>query len=60
MVAREFELTVRESAIVRWFGSLGNAALSDFRQGAEREADRFVGELWSALRADVLALVPAS
>ena len=58
LAIRDYELAVQESAIVRWLGGLGNSALSDFRQGAEREADTFEGELWSAVRADALALIP--
>lgn len=59
VAVRDYQLAVRESAIVRWFGKLGNSALSDFRAGAEREADAFVGELWRSVRADALALIPA-
>ena len=58
ITTREYGITVHESAIVRWFGRLGNAALSDFRKGAEREADIFIGQLWSAVRADLLELLP--
>jgi hypothetical protein len=60
VAVREYRIAVRESAIVRFFGRLGNAALSDFRRGAEREADRFIGELWGALRTDLAALLTAS
>ncbi|MDQ3698821.1 MAG: hypothetical protein M3373_12495, partial [Gemmatimonadota bacterium] len=59
LAVRDYRIAVRESAIVRWLGRLGNTALSDFRQGAEREADTFAGQLWSALRSDILALDPA-
>jgi hypothetical protein len=59
LAVRDYRIAVRESAIVRWFGKLGNTALSDFREGAEREADAFEGEFWRALRADVSALLSA-
>jgi hypothetical protein len=58
LAVRDYEVAVQESAIVRWLGGLGNSALSDFRQGAEREADAFEGEFWGAVRADVRALDP--
>ena len=57
VVFREYDLTVRESGIMRWLGSLGDAAVEDFRTGAEVEFDRFSGETFSALRADVQQLV---
>jgi hypothetical protein len=37
---RDIDVTVRESAILRFFGRLGGTALSDFRAGAEKEAER--------------------
>jgi len=57
-LTRSYNLTVQESSILRFLGKLGNSAISDFRSGAEREADQFTGELWGAIRADVEALVP--
>ncbi|MDQ3519237.1 MAG: hypothetical protein M3466_12635 [Gemmatimonadota bacterium] len=57
-LTRAYNLTVQESSILRFLGRLGNSAISDFRSGAEREADQFTGELWGALRADVDALIP--
>jgi len=56
VIFREYDLTVRESRIMRWLGSLGDAAVEDFRTGAEAEFDRFAGETLSALRADVAQL----
>lgn len=50
---REYDLTVRESRIMRWLGGLSDAAVEDFRTGAEVEFDRFSGETLSALRADM-------
>lgn len=49
---RSYRLVVQESAVLRFLGKLGNSALSDFRAGAEREADLFAAELWRAMRAD--------
>lgn len=56
VIFREYDLTVRESRIMRWLGGLGDAAVEDFRTGAEAEFDRFAGETLSALRADVAQL----
>lgn len=56
VIFREYDLTVRESRIMRWLGGLGDAAIEDFRAGAEVEFDRFAGETLSALRADVAQL----
>jgi hypothetical protein len=58
LLVRDYEVTVQESAIVRWFGGLGNTAFSDFRGNVERESDRFNGEVLQALRQDALALLP--
>lgn len=53
----EYRLPVRESWIVRWMGGLTNAAVDEFRHGAEEEADRFTGECLLALRDDLRQLV---
>jgi hypothetical protein len=53
---REYRIAVSESRIMRWFGGLGNSAVSEFRQGAEEEADRYIGSVLAALGADVAAL----
>lgn len=57
---REYDLTVRESRIMRWLGGLSDAAVEDFRTGAEVEFDQFSGETLSALRADVGQLAQSS
>jgi hypothetical protein len=57
LLTRDYRIAVKESRIVRWLGGLGGDALSEFRRGAEAEANRFVGEALSALRQDVLALM---
>lgn len=59
VVARRFDMAVQESAIVRWFGSLGSKAMSDFAGRAEVEQDRFTADLLRALAADVTAAIPA-
>lgn len=53
IVWRDIDVTVRESAILRFFGRLGGTALGDFRAGAEAEAERLWGESLRGLAADV-------
>jgi hypothetical protein len=52
-VWRDADVTVRESAILRFFGRLGGTALSEFRAGAEKEAERLWGETLRGLARDV-------
>ena len=52
-VWRDIDVTVRESAILRFLGRLGGTALGDFREGAEREAERLWGETLRAMADDV-------
>ncbi len=59
VLARRFDVAVQESAIVRWFGSLGSKAMSDFAGRAEVEQDRFTAELLRAIEADVAAALTA-
>jgi len=56
-LVREFDTRVRESWIVKWIGGVGNAAMSDFRKGAESESDRYSRECLYALRDDVVTLL---
>jgi hypothetical protein len=53
IVWRDIDVTVRESAILRFFGRLGGTALSDFRAGAEKEAERLWGETLRGMAKDV-------
>jgi hypothetical protein len=53
LALRDYRVAIEESAIMRWLGGLGNSALSDFHDGAEQEADRFVGQVFAALKQDV-------
>lgn len=59
VIARRFDMAVQESAIVRWLGSLGSKAMSDFAGRAEVEQDRFTADLLRAMAADVAAAIPA-
>jgi hypothetical protein len=53
IVWRDIDVTVRESAILRFFGRLGGTALGDFRAGAEKEAERLWGETLRGMAEDV-------
>ena len=57
---REFRFRVRESWIIRWLGGRSNEAMSDFRKGAELEADRYSQECLYALRDDVMTVFSES
>jgi len=50
-------LRVQESWIIRWLGGVSDKAVSDFRRGAEAEADRFSRECLYALRDDVVTVL---
>ena len=52
-LVRVYRITVQESAILRWLGGLGSSTFNDFREGAEPEYDRFVGEFYNAARQDI-------
>ncbi len=52
LLVRNTHTEVKESAILRWMGSLGATAMSDFQGRAETEENRFLNEAFTALRAD--------
>ena len=56
MSVRQVRTAVRESAIMRWLGGLGATAFGDFTGRSEAEENRFLSELFGALRQDVAAL----
>jgi len=53
---RVVDVAVKESAIMRWLGNLGFTAMSDFAGNVEEEENRFLTELFRAMRADMDAL----
>jgi hypothetical protein len=59
LLSRRVVFAVRESAIMRWLGSLGAGALDDLAGTSEREAQRYVSEVWAAVRADARARADA-
>jgi hypothetical protein len=56
LLFRHTDLAVEESAIVRWLGALGFTALSEHEGPADEEENRFVAELFRAVRDDLAAL----
>jgi hypothetical protein len=58
-LVRQFRVAVKESAIVRWLGGLGNDAMSDFAGKVEADENRWLAELFEALRLDATALLAA-
>jgi hypothetical protein len=56
LLARTFDVTVRESAIMRFLGNLGFTAMSDYAGKVEEEENRFIAEAMQALKADMAAL----
>jgi hypothetical protein len=57
---RVVDVAVKESAIMRWLGNLGFTAMSDFAGRVEEEENRFLTELFRAMRADMEALTRTS
>jgi hypothetical protein len=49
---------VRETWLLRWLGGMAGDAASEFRRGAEKEADQFTRDWLLALRDDLAALPP--
>ncbi|MGZ8490770.1 MAG: hypothetical protein ACXWZS_01050 [Gemmatirosa sp.] len=60
LLARRFDVAVKESAIVRWLGGLGFRAMDDFAGRVEIEENRFLAELLLGLRADLGAALTAT
>src|SRR5690606_26425605 len=58
MSVRQARTAVKESAIMRWLGGLGSTAFGDFAGRSEAEENRFLMELFGALRQDVAAFTP--
>lgn len=57
LLVRRTHTEVKESAILRWMGSLGATAMSDFQGRAEAEENRFLNEGFGALREDAHAVL---
>jgi hypothetical protein len=56
-LVRSYRARVGENWVLRWLGGMTDKALSEFRAGAEREADRYHAECLTALRDDLAELV---
>jgi hypothetical protein len=50
---RHFRVRVRETFVLRWLGGMTNRAMSEFRAGAELEAERYYGACLAAARDDL-------
>jgi len=57
LLVRRYRLAIRENWLVRWLGGQTNTAVSEFRGGAESEADRFSRLCLLALRDDLVELL---
>ncbi|MEO7522040.1 MAG: hypothetical protein ABIW79_09515 [Gemmatimonas sp.] len=55
LLGRIFSVAVRESAIMRFLGNLGFTAMSDYAGTVEEEENRFIAEVFQAMRADIRA-----
>ena len=55
-LSRSVVLAVQESAIMRFLGTLGFTAMSDYAGQVEEEENRFLAEGFAALRTDIAAL----
>jgi hypothetical protein len=56
-IVRDYRVRVGENWVLRWLGGMTSRALSEFRSGAEREADRYHGECLLAIRDDLMELL---
>lgn len=56
LLGRTFDVTVRESAIMRFLGNLGFTAMSDYAGTVEEQENRFIAEAFAAMRADIAGL----
>jgi hypothetical protein len=55
LLEREGDVTVQESAIMRWFGGLGAHAFREFSGPAEVQENAYLASLFAALREDIAA-----
>ena len=56
MSLRHIRTVVNESAIMRWLGGLGGTAFGDFEGTSEAEENRFLVQMFEALRRDIAAM----
>jgi hypothetical protein len=58
LLVGHYRARVQETWILRWLGGMTSNALSEFRRGAEEEADRFHRDCLLAVRDDLVAAAP--
>lgn len=56
LLSRQFDVAIRESAIVRFLGNLGFGAMNDYAGAVELEEHRFIAEGFAAMRGDIAAV----
>lgn len=56
LLSRQFDVAIRESAIVRFLGNLGFGAMNDYAGAVELEEHRFIAEGFASMRGDIAAL----
>ncbi len=54
-ISRQTHGFVRESAVIRWIGSLSGTVAGDFNGASERDEAKFFAELFAAMRKDAAA-----
>jgi hypothetical protein len=57
---RDGDVTVQESAIMRWFGGIGAHALREFAGPSEEQRNAYLATLFAALRMDIDADLSAA
>ena len=55
VISRQVGMDVQESAILRWLARLNRTAADDFTANVDVESNRFLVDVFSALRADIRA-----
>jgi hypothetical protein len=56
-IVRDYRVRMGENWVLRWLGGMTSRALSEFRSGAELEADRYHAQCLLAIRDDLVALL---
>jgi hypothetical protein len=56
-LVRDYRVRVGENWVLRWLGGMTSRALSEFRSGAELEADRYHAQCLLAIRDDLVELL---
>ncbi len=60
VLARDLSITVEDSEILRWLNRLAGVVVDDYTGDVEEEQMRFLGQAFSALRSETIALIEAN